>query len=181
MTSLERLALQVVVGLTLCVLAWFWHVHAVSVARQAGDTAGYSRAITAGKAQYAADLAAALKTERETRAKQDADDKRAADERTEREKTLSAAQDRVRTGVDRLRCPATIYPVHAGTAPAAGPVAGGSAVDGPGADLVPAVAVDVLGYAAASQGLVRKYERLTDRYEACRAMNNSGVAGSVAP
>jgi len=40
---------------------------------------------------------------------------------------------------------------------------------------VPEVAADILVLAADAAGLVRKYERLTERYDACRALNNGVV------
>jgi hypothetical protein len=159
---------QVAAVVLLVLGAWLWHVHEVSAAR----IAGWDAAVAAGKAKYEADAAKARKTESELRAQlRDKDDEANELERTY-EISLEVAQRDVRAGRERLRCP-TAGPVHAAApAPAAGPAAGEPAPDGPGADLVPEVAADVLGLAADGESIVRKYDRIVERFEACRALNN---------
>lgn len=134
-------------------------------------TAGYAAAVAAGQAQHDRDAAAALKKESDLRAQLHAKD----DEAFTKEKTyaasLEAAQRRVRTGVDSLRCP-TANPVPAGAAPADRPAAGGIEVDVAGPRLMPEAAADLLGIAGDVAGLVRRYERLEQRFDACREVNN---------
>jgi hypothetical protein len=152
-------------------VGWIWHTHAVSSARTQGDKAGYARAVAAGKARLDAERTRNLITERDLRTKLAKADTAAATKEQTYAETLSAAQRRVVSGADRLRCPGAGAISNASAAPD-GSAAGGSPPDGPGADLVPAVAVDVLGLAADTGRLVRKYERLEQRYDECRALNN---------
>ena len=135
-----------------------------------GHAAGYATAIAAGKAQHDRDAAVALKTETDLRAQLAARDVTAHEKEIEHAQALADAQRRVRTGVDRLRCPAA-SPVQPAAAPGDRPAAAGPAVDGGGPELVPEAAADVLGYGAAIAGLVRRYERVVERFEACRAVN----------
>lgn len=131
--------------------------------------AGYAAAITAGKQQHDRDAAAALKTEFDLRQTLAEKDLEAHQKDQEHAQELADAQRRVLTRVDRLRCPASsVQP----TAPAADRSASVVApVDSGGPDLVPEAAADVLGYGAAIAGLVSRYERLTERFEECRAVN----------
>lgn len=132
--------------------------------------AGHDAAIAAGKKQHDIDVAAALKTETDLRAQLQAKDEEARESERTYEISLEVAQRRVRDGTDRLRCPAA-NPVQPAAAAEDRPAAGGSAVDGGGTDLVSEAAADVLGDGATAAGLVRKYDRLTQRFEACRALN----------
>lgn len=171
MTALDRLMVQVAAAVLLVLGAWLWHSHELAAARQAG----WDAAVAAGKAQYDADAAKARKTETDLRAKLRAKDEEANELERTYEISLEVAQRDVRAGRERLRCPAA-GPVHAAaSAPADGPTAGEPAPDGPGADLMPEVAADVLGLAADGDSIVRKYDRLVERFEACRALNNGPV------
>lgn len=143
-----------------------WHRHEVSAGRQAG----YDAAVTAGEKQRAADAAVALTTERALRAKLAARDAAEQQKDAEYAETLAAAQRRVRAGDDSLRI--AINTIRATAAAPAGPTAAGPAPDGPGAAIVPEVAANILGLAADTGRLVRKYERLEERYDACVALNN---------
>jgi hypothetical protein len=131
--------------------------------------AGYSAAVAAGK--EARDSAAVAHLAIESGLRTQLLDRDTAALRKEQEyaSNLADAQRRVRAGTDRLRCPTGSVP--AAPAPAGRSAAGGPAVDGGGADLVPEAAADVLGDGATVAGLVRKYGRLIQRFEACRAVN----------
>lgn len=166
MMALERLALQVGACAVLALGAWLWHADQLHDARQAGR----AEAIEAGRKQLAIDTAIALERERTLRAKLAAAD--AAAQRTEQTyaENLSAAQRRVRTGDDSLRI--ATRTIRSCATAADRPAAGGPAADESRAELVPEVAVDAVGFAAAAAGIVRKYDRLEQRFEACRALNN---------
>lgn len=163
--TLDRLLTAFVIAGALSVAAWFGvHHYGAEHYKE-----GYAAAIGAGKAQHDRDAAAAVKTESDLRAKLGAQDATAQQKEIEHAKALADAQRRVRAGTDRLRCPASTVQ---STAPAADrPAAAGPATDGGGPDLVPEAAADVLGYGAAIAGLVSRYERLEQRFEACRAVN----------
>lgn len=51
------------------------------------------------------------------------------------------------------------------------PAAGGPGADVEGPAIVPDAAADLLGDTAAIAGLVRRYDRVVERFEACRAVN----------
>jgi len=130
---------------------------------------GYDAAVAAGDAALEQATAAARQTESDLRSQLRARDADAFDKEKDHAETLEAAQRRVRAGVDSLRCPA------AGSVPAATPAddrpaAGGPALDGPGPKLVPEVAAEILGDGAAIAGLVRRYERLEQRFDECEAL-----------
>ena len=130
--------------------------------------AGYDAAVSDGKAQYDRDAAAARKTESTLRAKLRTQDADALKKKEEYEANLEAAQRRVRTGTDRLLCPGQV-PVA--TAPGDRPSAGGPGPDRAGPAIVPEVAAEILGDAADIAGLVRRYDRVVQRFESCRALN----------
>jgi hypothetical protein len=165
MTALERLLVAVAVSVMVAAGAWLERHH---YGAEQYD-AGYAAAVDVGNKQR--DRAAYLnqQTEDELRAMLAAKDADAHRKEQEYASNLEAAQRRVRAGTDRLRCPTG--PVPATAAPADRPSAGGPATDGGGADLVPEAAADVLGNGATAAGLVRKYARLIQRFEACRAVN----------
>jgi hypothetical protein len=165
MTPLERLAIAAFTLVAILLGAVFGMKH---YGAERYD-AGYAAAVAAGKAQHDRDAAAALKTESDLRAKLAAKDADAQRKDQEHAQELADAQRRVRTGVDRLRCPAS--PVQPAASPTDRPVAAVAPADGAGPDLVPEAAADVLGYGAAIAGLVSRYERLVERFEECRAVN----------
>jgi hypothetical protein len=132
-------------------------------------SAGQAAAVAAGAKLRQVEADRNRKTETDLRAQLDVADKQAHETEKTYEISLEAAQRRVRTGVDSLRCPASAVPASA----AAGDrrAAGGPATDVPGQELVPEAASDLLGDGAAIAGLVRRYERVVERFEACRAVN----------
>jgi hypothetical protein len=130
--------------------------------------AGYDAAVADGKAQYDRDVAAARKTESDLRAQLRTQDADALKKKAEYEANLEAAQRRVRAGTDRLLCPGQI---PAAAAPGGRPVAGGPGADGEGPSIVPEVAAEILGDGADIAGLVRRYDRVVQRFEACRTLN----------
>lgn len=165
MTALERLLVAVAVAVMLAAGVWIG-VHHYGAEQY---DAGYAAAVDVGNKQR--DRAAYLnqQTEDELRAMLAAKDADAHQKEQEYASNLADAQRRVRAGTDRLRCPTG--PVPAATATTDRPAAAGPATDGGGADLVPEAAADVLGDGATIAGLVRKYDRLTERFEKCRAVN----------
>lgn len=166
MSHLEDLLSCVLLLIALVFAGWFG-VHHYGAARYDG---GYAAAVDAGKAQHERDVAAARKTETDLRAQLRDHDEDAHVKEQAYEVSLEVAQRRVRTGVDRLRCPAASA-VQPTTAASDRPPTGGPGVDGEGPELVPESAADILGDGAAIAGLVRRYGRVVARFEACRALN----------
>lgn len=132
--------------------------------------AGYDAAVAAGKEQHDRDAAAAHKIESDLRAQMAAKDADAYRKEQNYATNLEAAQRRVLTGADRLRCPAA-SPVPAGAAPGDRPAAGGPGADGEGPAMVPEVSADLLGLVADHQRLVQRYARVVERFKACQAVN----------
>ena len=165
MNRLDNLLIGACALLALLLACWFG-AHRYGTEQY---NAGYAAAIAAGKAQHDRDAAAALKTESDLRQTLAEKDAQANQKEIEHAKALADAQRRVRAGTDRLRCPASTVQ---GASPAGDrPVAAEPTTDAGGPDLVPETAANVLGYGAAIAGLVRRYERLTERFEECRAVN----------
>lgn len=165
MTTIERMIAAAILALALLLAGWIG-VHSYGVKRW---QAGYDQAVDDGKARR--DLEAAFAQEREDALRAELREKDAAEFIKEKKHaaSLEAAQRRVRVGDDRLRCPAGPVPV---AAPAGDrPAAGGPSVDGEGQAIVPEVAAEILGDGADVAGLVRRYERVVERFEACRALN----------
>lgn len=179
MNSLERFTLGVIAALVALAAAWFWHVHAVSAARDAGYKDGYHVAVEKGRIQHEADAAQALRDERSNRERFARLDDAARQERESHAQALSDAQSRLRAGDERLRI--AIHTIRTISPAADRPVAGGPAADDERADIVPEVAAAIVGIAADSAEVVRKYDRLYERFEACRSINNDASSGSVAP
>lgn len=175
MSALERYAIGVLAGVVMLAGVWLWHLHEVSTARQAG----YDAAVAAGEAQRAADAAVALANERALRTRLAERDAAAIQKESEYAQNLTAAHARIRSGADSLRI--AVNTIRATAAPADRPVAGGPPVDEPGAAIVPTVAADILGLAADSARIVRKYDRLVERFDACRALNNGPAGEGGAP
>ena len=170
MTALERWIACLIVAAAMIGLGGL-AVHVYGAHRyDAGHDAGYAAAVAAGNAQRDRDAAAALKTESDLRAQLHAKDADANQKEIEHAQALADAQRRVRAGVDRLRCPAA-SPIQPATAAADRPASAGSAGDGGGPEIVPDDAAAILSDGAAVAGLVRRYERVIERFEACRAVN----------
>jgi hypothetical protein len=167
MTALERLMLKFAAAALLVLGAWLWHAGKVGDAYKAGQAA----AVAAGNARHAADIVAARKTEADLRLLLSTKDELSRNKEILYAENLSAAQRRLVSGADRLRCPGA-GTVSNAAATAAGPAAGGAAPDGPGAAIVPEVASDILGLAADTGRVLRKYQRVVERLDACIALNN---------
>ena len=166
MSRLQILLIGVLVAIALTAGAWVGMDEYGNRRYQAG----YDAAVGAGIKQRDLDAAENRKTESDLRAQlaeRDADAHRKEQEYVE---NLEAAQRRVRAGTDRLRCPAA-SPVQPAATANDRPVAAGPAADGQGTELVPEASADLLGDGATAAGLVRKYDRLTKRFEECRAVN----------
>jgi hypothetical protein len=165
MTAPERLLVGVAVVVMLATGAWVG-VHHYGTEQY---DAGYAAAVDLGKKQRGRDAYLNQQTEDELRAMLAAKDADAHRKEQEYASNLADAQRRVRAGLDRLRCPAN--PVQPGAAAADRPAAAGAPVDGQGPDVVPEAAADLLGIAADVARLVRRYDQVVERFEACRAVN----------
>lgn len=166
MSALERLAVGMLLAVALVVAAFFGVRHYGIEQRQVG----WNAAVTAGKEQREAEAAAALAIESGLRTRLLEQDTTAHRKEQEHASELEAAQRRVRAGVDSLRCPAA-GPVPDAAAADDRATAAGSAADREGLAIVPEVAAEILGDGADVAGLVRRYQRLVERFEACRALN----------
>lgn len=165
MMAVDRLLCSALAAVLLLIGAWFGLRHYGAEQRQAG----YDAAVAAGEEAREAAAVAALAIESGLRTRLLEQDTTALRKEQEHATNLEAAQRRVRAGVDSLRCPAG--PVPAATSAGDRPVATGPAVDGEGSAIVPEMAAEILGDAADVAGLVRRYERVVERFEACRAVN----------
>lgn len=166
MTALQRVLAAVILVLVLLLGAAIWVHHYGAEQYDAGRDA----AIAAGKVQHDRDAAAARKTDSDLRAQLRTKDADALEMERTYEISLDVAQRRVRTGTDSLRCPAA-GPVPGATAPDDRPAAGGSDPEAERPRIVPEVASDLLGVAADLARVVRQYDRITERFEECRALN----------
>lgn len=173
MSALERFVIGIAIGVLLIGVGWIYHRHAVEVARDEGDRAGYARAVELGNARYEAERDNNLVRERALREQLAARDTAAMKQEQTHAENLAAARRRVLAGTDVLRCPASALSNGATTADR--PAAGGAAPDGAGAAIVPEVAADILGDAAAAAGIVRKFDRVVERFDECRALNNGSA------
>lgn len=165
MSAVHRLLCSMLAVVLLLLGAWFGVRHYGVEQRQAG----WDAAVAAGTEAREAASVAALAIESDLRIRLLEQDITALRKEQEYATNLEAAQRRARAGVDRLRCPA--WPVPAGAPPGGRPAAAGPAADGEGPDLVPEAAADVLGHGAAIASLVRRYQRVIERAEACRDVN----------
>lgn len=165
MTAIERILAALIVLAGLLVVGWLGVMHY-------GGTrydAGYSAAVEEGN--KARDAAAEINrsTEADLRAQLHARDSAAHRKEHEHAQDLAAAQRRVRAGNDRLRCPTG--PVSDGAAPGDRSAAGAPGTDGQRPGLVPEVAVEILADGADIARIVRQYDQVVERFEACRAVN----------
>jgi len=165
MTTIERSLAALIVLAGLLVVGWLGVMHYGSTRY----SAGYAAAVAEGKA--ARDAAAEINriTEADLRAQLRARDSAAHIKEQEHARDLAAAQRRVRAGTDRLRCPTG--PVPAGATPGDRPATAALGVDGTGPDLVPEVAAEILADGADIARIVRQYDRVVERFEECRAVN----------
>ena len=165
MSALERHLGALILSLVMLLAGGLWVCH--YGAEQYQD--GYDAAVEDGQAGRDRAAATSRKTELDLRAQLRAKDAEAFEKEEEYETNLAAAQRRVRAGTERLRCP--IGEVPAAAAADDRPAAGGTAPDEGGSAIVPEVAAEILGDGAAIAGLVRRYERIEQRFDACRAVN----------
>jgi len=165
MTTIERTLAALIVLTGLLVFGWLGVMHY-------GGTrydAGYAAAVAEGKT--ARDAAAEINriAEADLRAQLHARDSAAHRKEQEHAQGLAAAQRRMRAGYDRLRCPAG--PVPATAAPGDRPATTAPGADGPGPELVPEFAAEILADGADIARIVRQYDQVVERFEACRAVN----------
>lgn len=165
MSKLEELLVVVLVVILIAATGLVGIHHYGAVQYQSG----YDAAILAGKARRDHDAEANRATEASLRRQLALKDQDANDKEIEHAQALEAAQRRVRSGTDRLRCPAS--PVQPAAASDDRPAAASLATDGAGPDIVPETAADILGYGAAIASLVRRYDDVVYRFEACRKVN----------
>jgi hypothetical protein len=165
MNVLERLLVSVLVLAALACAGWL----AVTHYGDARFEAGRAAAVAAGEKLRQAEAERHREAESDLRTRLGAADADAFRKEQEYATNLDAAQRRVRAGVDRLRCPASS--VQPTAAASDRPAAVGPAADAEGEELVPDAAADVLGIGATIASLVRKYDRLNERFEKCRAVN----------
>ena len=165
MSALERLAAGVLLAVLLVVGMWFGVRHYGAVQRHHG----YDTAVQEGREARAAAELAALAIESGLRARLLEQDAAAFTQERKHAESLEDAQRRMRAGDDRLRCPAG--PVPAATPAGDRPAAGGPGVDGEGQAIVPEAAAEILGDAADVGRILRNYDRVVERFEACRAVN----------
>jgi hypothetical protein len=168
--SIRELLAAALLGAAALSVGWIWHENSVAAAYQDG----WGAAVTAGEKQRGLDAAAALKNERTLRTQLAEADAAAVNMENENAETLAAAQRRIRAGDDSLRI--AVRTLRASATPPAGPAAGESAPDNLGAAIVPEVAGDILGLAADTGRVLRKYERVVERLDTCIALNNQAVS-----
>jgi len=165
MTRVDRILFGAIVLVGLVICAWL----AVLQFGANKFDAGYAEAIAAGQQRYDFEADLHRQIEADLRTQLAAKDAAAFKKEQEHADSLAAAQRRHSAGVDRLRCPAAAIPAPATASDR--PVASGSTADGEGPDIVPTVAVEILGDGADVAGLVRRYQRVLDRFDACQALN----------
>lgn len=165
MSALHRLLCAALTAVLLLIGAWFGVRHYGAEQHRAG----YAAAVKDGEETRNAEALAALAIESGLRNRLLEQDTTALRKEQKYATNLEAAQRRVRAGIDSLRCPAG--PVSAAATAGDRPTTAGSTVDGEGPVLVPEAAADVLSHGAAIASLVRRYQRVVERFEACRAVN----------
>ena len=165
MSRLQVLLLGVLVAIVITVGAWIALDHYGHERYQAG----YSAAVDAGIRQRDLDAEENRKAESDLRAQLATRDAEAHRKEQEYASNLEAAQRRVRAGDDRLRCPAG--PIQPAAPAPDRPATPDAPADGQGPDVMPEAAADLLGIAADVAGLVRRYDQVVERFEACRAVN----------
>jgi hypothetical protein len=165
-SPLERLLGWVLVFVTLVCCGWLGLQHYGTEQYEAGRAA----AIAAGDKLRQDEAERNRETESDLRARLSAADADAYRKEQEYATNLEAAQRRVRAGVDRLRCPASTLQPAAQAQDR--PAAGGPVPEPERPGIVPETAADLLGIAADVAGLVRKFDRVTERFEACRRVNS---------
>lgn len=171
MSALQILLAKVLGAIAIAACAVFWWNHTISTAEQRG----YDRAVEDGRKALDVERARADAAEDTLRNRLAEKDRIAKEKEDEHKTQLEDAQRRARAGRDRLYCPAA-GPIPATTPATGGQAAGGFVPDERGAPIVPEMAAEILGDAAAGASIVRKYDRLVERFEACRTIANTGQA-----
>jgi hypothetical protein len=165
MSRLEQLLFGALVLVGLLLAGWLGVRHYGAEQHQAGHAA----AVAEGEVQRARAAKANRQIESDLRAQLHAKDADALKKEQNYAASLETAQRRLRAGTDRLRCPVGTVPDAAeadNRSAAAGPRA-----DGEGSAIVPEAAAEILSDASDVAGLVRRYDRVVERFEACRAVN----------
>ena len=165
MTRIESLLMGAIVLIGLALFGW---LNLLDYGVQRYDE-GFEAAIKIGKQRRDADAEISRQTEVELRTQLGIKDTAALKKEKHHALSLAAAQRRILAGTDSLRCPARAVPVTATTGDRS--VAGGPAADDDGSELVPEAAADLVGIASDVERLVRQYDRVVERFEACRAVN----------
>lgn len=165
MTSIEKLLMGAIV---LIGLALFGGLNLLDYGVKRYDE-GFDAAIKIGMQRRDADAEINRQTEIDLRTQLGIKDTAALKKEKDHALSLAAAQRRILTGADSLRCPARPVPATSTTGDRS--VASGPASDVAGSELVPEAAADLVGIASDVERVVRQYDRVVERFEACRAMN----------
>jgi hypothetical protein len=165
MTSIEKLLVGAIVLIGLALLGW---LNLLDYGVERYDE-GFEAAIKIGMERRDADAEINRQIETDLRKQLGIKDTAALKKEKDHAQSLAAAQRRILTGTDSLRCPARPVPATATTSDR--PTASGPAADDNGPEIVPEAAADLVGIASDVERLVRQYDRVVDRFEACRAMN----------
>ena len=166
MTSIEKLLISAIVLIGLALLGW---LNLLDYGVERYDE-GFEAAIKVGKERRDADAEINRQTETDLRKQLGIKDTAALKKEKDHAQSLAAAQRRILTGTDSLRCPAKPIPVSSTTVDRS--AAGGPTADEGGSELVPEAAADLVGIASDVERLVRQYDRVVERFEACRAVNS---------
>lgn len=166
MTKIEQLLVGAIVLIGLALFGW---LNLLDYGVERYDE-GFEAAIKIGKERRDADAEINRQTETDLRTQLGIKDTVALKKEKDYALSLAAAQRRHLTGTDRLRCPARPVSVAAATGDRS--VASGPAADDGGPELVPEAAADLVGVASDVERLVRQYDRVVERFEACRAVNS---------
>jgi hypothetical protein len=166
MTSIEKLLIGAIVLIGLALFSW---LSLLDYGAERYDE-GFEAAINIGKQRRDADAEINRQTEMDLRAQLGIKDAAALKKEKDHAQSLAAAQRRHLTGTDSLRCPAR--PVSTTTTAIDRSIASGPAADDEGPELVPEAAADLVGIASDVERLVRQYDRVVERFEACRAVNS---------
>jgi hypothetical protein len=166
MTSIEKLLIGAIVLIGLALLGW---LNLLDYGVERYDE-GFEAAIKIGKERRDADAEINRQTETDLRKQLGFKDAAALKKEKDHAQSLAAAQRRILTGTDSLRCPARPIPASSTTVDRS--AAGGPTADDGGSELVPEAAADLVGIASDVERLVRQYDRVVERFEACREVNS---------
>jgi hypothetical protein len=165
MTSIEKLLVGAIVLIRLALLGW---LNLLDYGVERYDE-GFEAAIKIGKERHDADAEINRQTETDLRKQLGIKGTAALKKEKDHAQSLAAAQRRILTGSDSLRCPAR--PVRASSTAANRFAASGPTANDGGSELVPEAAADLVSIASDVERLVRQYDLVVERFEACRAVN----------